>query len=123
MFRFVNDLVTESLTNLRLTGVRAPDFRACVSGGSESVGGYREDRARATCPRRFRRDGASCRSTRSSRGDCIAAMRALPAKSVDLIFADPPYNLQLGGDLSRPDGSHVDAVTDDWDKFDSLARL
>ncbi|MEO5492964.1 MAG: site-specific DNA-methyltransferase, partial [Sphingomonas sp.] len=40
-------------------------------------------------------------------GDCIAAMRALPAKSIDLIFADPPYNLQLGGDLSRPDGSHV----------------
>ena len=55
------------------------------------------------------------------RGDCIAAMRALPAKSADMIFADPPYNLQLGGDLSRPDGSHVDAVTDDWDKFDSLA--
>ena len=55
------------------------------------------------------------------RGDCISAMRALPAKSVDLIFADPPYNLQLGGDLARPDGSHVDAVTDDWDKFDSLS--
>jgi modification methylase len=54
-------------------------------------------------------------------GDCIAAMRALPAKSVDMIFADPPYNLQLGGELFRPDGSHVDAVTDDWDKFDSLA--
>ena len=54
------------------------------------------------------------------RGDCIAAMRDLPAKSVDLIFADPPYNLQLGGDLARPDGSHVDAVTDDWDKFASL---
>ena len=54
-------------------------------------------------------------------GDCIAAMRSLPAKSVDMIFADPPYNLQLGGDLSRPDGSHVDAVTDDWDKFDSLS--
>ncbi len=53
--------------------------------------------------------------------DCIEAMKALPAKSVDLIFADPPYNLQLGGDLNRPDGSHVDAVTDDWDKFDSLA--
>lgn len=53
--------------------------------------------------------------------DCIAAMRALPAGSVDLVFADPPYNLQLGGDLARPDGSHVDAVTDDWDKFDSLA--
>lgn len=54
-------------------------------------------------------------------GECIATMRALPAKSVDMIFADPPYNLQLGGDLSRPDGSHVDAVTDAWDKFDSLS--
>lgn len=52
--------------------------------------------------------------------DCIEAMRALPAASVDMIFADPPYNLQLGGDLNRPDGSHVDAVTNDWDKFDSL---
>ncbi|MFA5988275.1 MAG: site-specific DNA-methyltransferase [Sphingomonas sp.] len=55
------------------------------------------------------------------RADCVAAMRALPAKSVDMIFADPPYNLQLGGDLHRPDGSMVDAVNDEWDKFDSLA--
>src|SRR5690606_24321063 len=54
-------------------------------------------------------------------GDCIETMRALPAASVDIIFADPPYNLQLGGDLTRPDGSQVDAVDDDWDKFDSLA--
>jgi modification methylase len=53
-------------------------------------------------------------------GDCIAEMAALPDKCIDLIFADPPYNLQLGGDLNRPDGSHVDAVTDDWDKFDSF---
>ncbi|VXC59243.1 site-specific DNA-methyltransferase [Sphingomonas sp. 8AM] len=56
------------------------------------------------------------------RGDCIAQMKALPAKSVDMIFADPPYNLQLGGELFRPDGSHVDAVTDDWDKFDTFAH-
>ncbi|AQR74359.1 site-specific DNA-methyltransferase [Sphingomonas sp. LM7] len=55
------------------------------------------------------------------RGDCVQRMRELPDKSIDLIFADPPYNLQLGGDLNRPDGSHVDAVTDEWDKFDSLA--
>ncbi|MCH7629074.1 MAG: site-specific DNA-methyltransferase [Proteobacteria bacterium] len=55
------------------------------------------------------------------RGDCIAEMRTLPDASIDMIFADPPYNLQLGGDLARPDGSHVDAVTDDWDKFDSFA--
>jgi modification methylase len=54
-------------------------------------------------------------------GDCIEAMRSLPTDSVDMIFADPPYNLQLGGDLSRPDGSHVDAVTDHWDQFDSFA--
>ena len=54
-------------------------------------------------------------------GDCIEAMRGLPDASIDLIFADPPYNLQLGGDLNRPDGSHVDAVTDDWDRFDSFA--
>ena len=54
-------------------------------------------------------------------GDCIQAMRSLPAASVDMVFADPPYNLQLGGDLNRPDGSHVDAVTDHWDKFDSFA--
>jgi modification methylase len=56
------------------------------------------------------------------KGDCIEVMRALPAASVDLIFADPPYNLQLGGDLNRPDGSHVDAVTDDWDKFETLGH-
>jgi modification methylase len=54
-------------------------------------------------------------------GDCIEAMRSLPSASIDLIFADPPYNLQLGGDLARPDGSHVDAVTDHWDQFDSFA--
>jgi modification methylase len=54
-------------------------------------------------------------------GDCIEAMRLLPSASVDLVFADPPYNLQLGGDLNRPDGSHVDAVTDHWDQFDSMA--
>jgi modification methylase len=54
-------------------------------------------------------------------GDCIAQMARLPDKSVDMIFADPPYNLQLGGDLFRPEGGRVDAVDDDWDKFDSLA--
>jgi len=54
-------------------------------------------------------------------GDCIAEMARLPEKSVDMIFADPPYNLQLGGDLFRPEGGKVDACDDDWDKFDSLA--
>ncbi len=54
-------------------------------------------------------------------GDCVAAMAGLPAESVDLVFADPPYNLQLQGDLKRPDDSRVDAVDDDWDKFSSFS--
>jgi modification methylase len=53
-------------------------------------------------------------------GDCVSEMARLPDRSVDMIFADPPYNLQLGGELFRPEGSRVDAVDDDWDKFDSL---
>ncbi len=54
-------------------------------------------------------------------GDCIAQMQKIPDKSVDMIFADPPYNLQLQGDLFRPEGGKVDACDDAWDKFDSLA--
>src|SRR5438477_4758271 len=54
-------------------------------------------------------------------GDCIAGMAKLAASSVDLVFADPPYNLQLQGDLKRPDDSRVDAVDADWDKFSSFA--
>jgi modification methylase len=50
-------------------------------------------------------------------GDCIEVMRSLPAHSVDVIFADPPYFLQLKEDLSRPDASPVDGVTAQWDKF------
>ncbi|SLN68887.1 Modification methylase DpnIIB [Aquimixticola soesokkakensis] len=53
-------------------------------------------------------------------GDCIEVMNSLPEGSVDLIFADPPYNLQLRGDLHRPDNSKVDAVDDAWDQFDSF---
>jgi modification methylase len=77
------------------------------------------------------RRGASARAPRVSFesalsgqivvGDCVAAMAKLPAESVDLVFADPPYNLQLQGDLKRPDDSRVDAVDDDWDKFSSFA--
>src|SRR5258707_1717776 len=76
------------------------------------------------------RRGASARAPRVSFesvatnrilvGDCIAEMAKLPAESVDLVFADPPYNLQLQGDLKRPDDSRVDAVDDDWDKFSSF---
>jgi len=54
-------------------------------------------------------------------GDCVAQMNALPENSVDLVFADPPYNLQLKGDLHRPDNSKVDAVDDAWDQFSSFA--
>ncbi|KKK81556.1 hypothetical protein LCGC14_2812250, partial [marine sediment metagenome] len=54
-------------------------------------------------------------------GDCIEVMNSLPEASVDLIFADPPYNLQLKGDLHRPDNSRVDAVDDAWDQFSSFA--
>jgi len=53
-------------------------------------------------------------------GDCIEMMNSLPEKSVDLIFADPPYNLQLGGDLHRPNNTKVDACDDHWDQFDSF---
>jgi modification methylase len=54
-------------------------------------------------------------------GDCVAEMAKIAASSVDLVFADPPYNLQLQGDLKRPDDSRVDAVDDDWDKFSSFS--
>ena len=54
-------------------------------------------------------------------GDCVALMDAMPEDSVDMIFADPPYNLQLSGDLVRPENhKKVDAVDDDWDQFDSF---
>lgn len=52
-------------------------------------------------------------------GDCIELLKKVPDNSVDLIFADPPYNLQLNGELYRPNQTKVDAVTDAWDKFES----
>jgi modification methylase len=55
-------------------------------------------------------------------GDCVSELSKLPEACVDLIFADPPYNLQLEGALSRPDQSVVDAVDDDWDKFANFAE-
>jgi modification methylase len=54
-------------------------------------------------------------------GDCIEQLSRLPEASIDLTFADPPYNLQLAGELYRPNNSRVDAVDDDWDKFSSFA--
>ena len=56
-------------------------------------------------------------------GDCVEVMRALPAERVDLIFADPPYNLQLRGELHRPDNSRVDAVDDELGPLRLLRRL
>ncbi len=61
------------------------------------------------------------RAGRVEEGDCVELMRGLPERSVDMIFADPPYNLQLGGELHRPNNSRVDGVEDNWDKFDDLA--
>ena len=55
------------------------------------------------------------------RGDCVEMMKMLPGGSIDCIFADPPYNLQLRGELRRPDDTVVDGVDDDWDKFADLA--
>ena len=63
------------------------------------------------------RDGGALPLNSILAGDCIEAMRMLPEGCVDLVFADPPYNLQLRGDLHRPDNSRVDAVDDAWDRF------
>ena len=56
------------------------------------------------------------------KGDCIEVLKSLPDNSVDMVFADPPYNMQLGGDLHRPDNSKVDAVTDHWDQFETMRK-
>ena len=67
------------------------------------------------------RPSSAQQSARVIVGDCVAEMHKLPADCVDLVFADPPYNLQLQRDLKRPDDSKVDAVDDDWDQFASFA--
>ena len=53
-------------------------------------------------------------------GDCIEVLTKIDSKTIDLIFADPPYNLQLKNKLTRPDLSKVEAVNDKWDKFTSF---
>ena len=63
----------------------------------------------------------AARSDRILHGDCLAVLAALPAGSVDLVFADPPYNLQLSGELHRPDHSRVDGVEAAWDRFADFA--
>src|SRR5437763_1412772 len=54
-------------------------------------------------------------------GDCIELMKAMPEASIDMIFADPPYNLQLEGELHRPNHSRVDGVEEAWDRFADFA--
>ena len=56
------------------------------------------------------------------RGDSINVLKSLPSESVDVVFADPPYNLQLKNELSRPDSSTVSAVNDEWDQFESFQK-
>ena len=53
-------------------------------------------------------------------GDCVDLMRSMPAASADMIFADPPYNLQLDGELLRPNNTKVDGVAEEWDRFDGF---
>ena len=55
------------------------------------------------------------------KGDCIESLKAIPSESVDLVFADPPYNLQLKKELFRPNETKVNGVDDDWDKFKSFS--
>ena len=68
-----------------------------------------------------RRPASAFTANRVVIGDCIEELESSPPESVDLVFADPPYNLQLDGDLLRPDNTRVDGVDDDWDKFGSFA--
>ena len=59
-------------------------------------------------------------SDRIVNGDCLEEIKKIPDKSFDLIFADPPYNLQIGEKLTRPDSSIVNGVNDKWDQFNSF---
>ena len=61
-------------------------------------------------------------SNKILQGDCIRLLSELPEKSVDMIFADPPYNLQLDGELHRPNNTRVDGVEESWDKFGGFAE-
>ena len=105
---------------------------SCVTGVSHGYLAYRGRRRRLPDPglayragRAGASDGPALRPAspldQIILGDCVAALERLPAESVDLVFADPPYNLQLESALTRPDQSLVDAVDDDWDKFASFA--
>src|SRR5687767_15476892 len=77
--------------------------------------------SRRGAPSRAPRGVSESAQARIVIGDCVAELAKLSPGSVDLVFADPPYNLQLQSDLKRPDDSRVDAVDDDWDKFASFS--
>jgi len=70
----------------------------------------------------LRRSPAAVSANRVIVGDCIATLKKLPDASADLVFADPPYNLQLSADLMRPNNTRVDGVDDEWDKFASFTE-
>jgi modification methylase len=77
-------------------------------------------RAIMRSPGRDRTDAAAAVRDTILVGDCVELMGSLPLGCADMVFADPPYNLQLGGDLTRPNNSRVDGVDDAWDKFADL---
>jgi modification methylase len=65
--------------------------------------------------------GSAVTTDRIVQGDCVAGLKALPADIADMVFADPPYNLQLRAELRRPNDTVVDGVNDDWDSFADFA--
>ena len=65
-------------------------------------------------------EGINTRVNKILEGDCIVQMDSLPDRSVDMIFADPPYNLQLKSELLRPNNTVVDGVKNKWDKFENI---
>ena len=103
------------MRNARAGAFRLPaQFQVSRTGGGEAK--------RPAAIVRALGDGRPTRGDSILVGDCVAEMMRLPEASVDLVFADPPYNLQLEGALSRPDQSLVDAVDDAWDKFANFAE-
>ena len=103
------------MRNARAGAFRLPaQFQVSRTGGGEAK--------RPAANPRAPEDGRAPQRDSILIGDCVAEMMRLPEASVDFVFADPPYNLQLEGALSRPDQSLVDAVDDAWDKFADYAE-
>jgi DNA modification methylase len=93
---------------------RIPGFYGCILPGNSII-------VRPRRPAESTMADAILPLDRILAGDCRAILPTLPEESIDLVFADPPYNLQLRRELRRPDGSTVDAVDDAWDRFESFA--